>query len=95
MAEKEVEDFFREEWVKDPRETMFTEDLVVMVVLIDMEVVLVEVEVEGTSGGGSGDNIAGACGEGEGLLMLGQINKMNAVTTKLAMVSVNTESTFK
>ena len=34
-------------------------------------------------------------GEADNLSMLGQISKMNAVTTKLAVVSVKTESTFK
>ena len=63
MAEKEVEDFFREEWVEEPRETMFTEDLVVVVVvLVEMEEMLAV--VEGNSGGSSGDNIAGTCGGG-------------------------------
>ena len=63
MAEKEVEDIFREEWVEEPRETMFTDDLVAAVVLVVMVEVLAA-RGGGYSGGGSGDNIAEACGGG-------------------------------
>ena len=34
MAEKEVEDFFREEWVEEPVKTVPLEDLVVVVVVV-------------------------------------------------------------
>ena len=33
MGEKEEGDFFREEWVEEPRETMWMEDLVVVAVV--------------------------------------------------------------
>ena len=35
-AEKEERDFFREEWVEEPRETMSMEDLVVVVVVREL-----------------------------------------------------------
>ena len=93
MAEKEVEDIFREEWVEEPRETMFTEDLVVVVVLVVMVEVLAA--VEGTLVGEVEIILLRPVGEAGNLSMLGQISKMNAVATKLAMVSVKTASTFK
>ena len=37
MAEKAVRDFFREEWVEEPNLTMLSEDLVVVVALMDWE----------------------------------------------------------
>jgi len=36
MAEKEEGDFFREEWVEEPRSTMSMEDLVVVVVVREL-----------------------------------------------------------
>ena len=36
MAEKEEGDFFREDWVEEPRATMSMEDLVVVVVVKEM-----------------------------------------------------------
>ena len=84
MAEKEVEDFFREEWAEEPRNTMLTEDLVVVLVLMEMEEVLAA--VEGTLVEAVEIMNMIPVEEGEDLIMLGQISKMNAVIKQLAMV---------
>jgi len=84
VAEKEAEDFYREEWAEEPCITMLMEDLVVVVALMDGEEVLAAVE----------DILVEAVeimkttpvGEGEDLITPEKISKMNAVTKQLAMV---------
>lgn len=44
MVEKVVEDFYREEWAEEPCITMLSEDLVVVLVLLEVEEVLAVVE---------------------------------------------------
>jgi len=84
MAEKEVEDFSREEWVEEPGITMLMEDLVVVLVLMDKgEVLAVE---EGTLVEAAEIMKVTPVGEGEDLTMREQISKTNAVTIQLAMV---------
>ena len=82
-AEKVVRDFFREEWVEEPCITMLTEGLgEVLVLMVAEEVVeagegtLVEAveKLHGTP-----------VEEGEVPSMMEQTNKMNVVTTQLAM----------
>ncbi len=84
LAVKAVRAFFREEWVEEPNITMLSEDLVVVAVLMEPEEVLEVAE----------DTLVEAVEtmkmtpveEGEGLIMLGRISKMNVVSTQLAMV---------
>ena len=85
MAEKVVRDFFREEWVEEPRKTMLTEVLVVEVVLMDGEQA-VEGEEEGTLVEAVVNTVLKPVGEGEGLTMQDQISKANVATTQLVMV---------
>ena len=85
MAEKEVKDFFREAWAEEPGITMLTEDLVVVVVLMEMEEVLVA--AEGTLVEAVEIMKATPVGVGEDLTMQEQISKLNAVTKQLAMVT--------
>ena len=84
LAEKEVEDFYREEWVEEPGITKLTEDLVVVLVLTDGEEVLVA--VEGTLVEAVEIMKATPVEEGEDLTMQEQISKANAVTKHLVMV---------
>jgi len=84
MAEKEVEDFYRVEWVEEPGITMLMEDLVVVLVLMELEEVLVA--VEGTLVEAVEIMKTTHMGEGEDLITLEQISKTNAVTKHLAMV---------
>ena len=84
LEEKEVEDFFKEEWVEEPRATMPSEDLVVVAVLMDGEEVLAA--VEGTLVEVVEIMKATPVGEGEDLITPEQISKMIAVTKQLAMV---------
>ena len=86
MAEKEVKDFFREEWAEEPCITVLMEDSVVVVVLMeDMEVAAVV--VEGTLVEAVEIIILDPVEEGEGLSTLEQIRKMSAVTKNRAMVT--------
>ena len=79
-----VRDFFREEWVEEPGLTMLTEDLGEVLVLVDgMDVVEA----------GEGTLVEAAevlnmipVGEGEVPSMMERTNRMNVVTTQLAMV---------
>ena len=82
-VEKEVRDFFREEWVEDACNIMLLGDLAVVVVgsvfmqVVEAEGILVEAEeiMQKT-----------AVGEGEDLTTSAQIAKMSAVSTQPAMV---------
>ena len=84
LAEKEVGDFYREEWVEEPSTTMLTEDLVVVLVLMELEEVLVA--VEGTLVEAVEIMKTTHVEEGEDLITLEQISRTNAVTKHLAMV---------
>ena len=86
-VEKAVRDFFREEWVEEPRKTMLTEDLVVVVVRRDRTEV-VEAE-EGTLVEAVEIILLTPVGEGEDLIYITpeQISRRNVVLTKLAMVT--------
>ena len=84
LEEKEVEDFFREEWVEEPRFTMLSEDLVVVAVLMELEEVLAA--VEGTLVEAVVIMKATPVGEEEDLTMPEQISKIIAVTKQLDMV---------
>ena len=85
MAEKEAEDFFKEEWVVEPGLTILSEGSVEAVVLTDTEAVVEE--VEGTLVEAVGRmQIPTRVEEGEGLITLAQTSKMNVVTTQLATV---------
>lgn len=64
MAEKEARDFFREEWVEEPIETMSMEDLVVVVVGGGGTVA--GGGGGGYSGGSSGRDRGDSCGGGGG-----------------------------
>ena len=85
MAEKVVRDFFKEEWVEEPGITMLPGDLGEVVVRLETEEVVeaaegtpveaVELILDLTP-----------VEEGEDPLMLEQTNRMNVVTTQLAMV---------
>ena len=82
--EKEVRDFFREEWVEEPGVAMLMEDLVAVRVHLDGEEVLVEAEgslVEAVEM----MNLT-LVGEGEDLITLAQISKIHAALKQLAMV---------
>ena len=84
MAEKVARDFFREEWVEEPRITMLTEGLGEVPVLMELEEVVVAGEgtlVEAV------EKLQGTpVEEGEVPLMMEQTSKKNVVTTQLAMV---------
>ena len=85
MAEKEVKDFFRKAWAEEPGITMLTEDLVVVVVLMEVEEVLVA--AEGTLVEAVEIMKTTPVGVGEDLTMQEQISKLNANTKQLAMVT--------
>ena len=83
-VEKVVRDFFREEWVEEPGFTILTEGLVEELVLMDgMKVV---VAGEGTLVEAVEITYLTPVEEGEVPSMMEQTNKMNVVTTQLAMV---------
>ena len=84
MEEKEVEDFFREEWVEEPCITMLSEDLVEVAVHMELEEVLAA--GEGTLVEAVVITKATPVGEEEDPTMPEQISKMIAVTKQLAMV---------
>ena len=65
MAEKEVGDFFREEWVEEPRVKISMGDLAVVVVLREL---WQEVAAEGTLVEAVEEIMGTAVGEGEDLL---------------------------
>ncbi len=84
MAGKAERNFFREELVEEPRLTMLTEDLAVVVVLVDAEEA---VEAEEDTPVEAVEVMFGPpVGEGEGLSTMEQIRKMTAVTTQQVMV---------
>ena len=82
--DKEVKDFFREEWVEDPGNTMLSEDLEAVLVALDLEEVLAA--VEGTLVEAVEIINLTPVGEGEDLITPEQISKTNAVLKPLAMV---------
>ena len=82
--EKEVKDFFREEWVEEPDETMLMEDLAAVLAQLDMEEVLAA--VEGTPVEAVEMMNTTPVGEEEDLTTPEHISKTNAVLKKLAMV---------
>ena len=84
MAEKEVEDFSRGEWVEEPGIAMLSEDLAVVVVLMDGEEVLAV--VEGTLVEAVEIMKTTLVGEEEDLITPEPISKMNAVIKQLVMV---------
>ena len=84
MAEKVVRDFFREEMVEVPRITILTGDLEEVLELMDMEEVVVA--GEGTLVEAVEIMNGTPVEEGEVPSMMEQTNKMNVVTTQLAMV---------
>ena len=84
MAEKEVEDLFWEEWAEEPWATMLTEDLVVVVVLMELEEVLAA--VEGTLVEAVEIMKTTLVEEEEDLITPEQISRTNAVIKQLAMV---------
>ena len=84
MEEKEVEDLFREGWVEDPGITMSSEDLVVVVVLMEMEEAAAAVEVTLVEAVEIMKAIP--VGEEVDLITLEPINKMNAVIKPPVMV---------
>ena len=84
LEEKEVEDFFREEWVEEPSTTMLSEDLVVVAELMEIKEVLAA--VEGTLVEAVEIMYTTPVGEGEDPITPEQISKMIAVTKQLAMV---------
>ena len=83
MAGKVVKDFFREEWVEEPDITMLTEDLVVVLVLMDREEVLEA--VEGTLVEAVEIMKMTLVEEGEDPTTAEQISRMSVVTKHLAM----------
>jgi len=83
-VEKEVKDFCREEWAEEPGITMRTEDLVVVLVHLDGEELLAA--VEGTLVVAVEMINLTPVEEGEDLITLEQISKMNVVLKQLAMV---------
>ena len=85
MAEKAVRDFFKEEWVEEPSMAMFSEDLVVAVVLVVITVV--EAGEEGTLVEAVEIMTRTPVGEGEALTTQAQTSKTNVVTTQLAMAT--------
>ena len=84
MAEKEVEDFFREELAEEHGITMLSEDLAVVVALMELEEVLAA--VGGTLVEAVEIMKMTPVGEGEDLITSEEISKMNAVIKHLAMV---------
>ena len=82
--EKEVRDFFREEWVEEPSVTVLMEDLVAVQVHLDGE------EVQAEAGGSLVEAVEmmnlTLVGEGEDLITRAQISEMHAVLKHLAMV---------
>ena len=82
--EKEVKDFFREEWVEEPGITMLSEDLVAVLVHLDLEELLAA--VEGTLGEAVEIINLTPVGVGEALITPEQISKTNVVLKPLAMV---------
>ena len=84
MVEKEVEDLFREGWAEEPGRTMQTEDLVVVVVLMDLGEVLAAVGVTLVEAAEIMKTIP--VEEGEDLITPEPISKMNAVIKNLVMV---------
>ena len=84
LVEKEVEDFFREEWVEELRITMLLGDLEEVVVLMEAEEVVVVVEA--TLGVVAGKVHRKPVEEGEDPTTLERISKMNVATMQLDMV---------
>ena len=83
-VEKVVRDSFREEWVEEPGITILTEDLGEVLELMELEEVVVA---------GEGTLVEAVeimnwtpVEEGEVPSMMEQTNRMNVVTTQLAMV---------
>ena len=83
--EKEVRDFFKEEWVEEPIMIKFMGDLVVVVVVVLLNFLQV-VEVEGTLVEAVELMEVTPVGEEEDLTTSVQINKVSAVLTQPAMV---------
>ncbi len=83
QAEKAVRAFFREEWVEEPSITMLTEDLAVVVVLMEAEEV---VEAEDTLVEAVEIMILTPVEEGEDLTTSENISKMNVVIKHPVMV---------
>ena len=81
--EREVRDFFKEEWVEEARIITLMGDLVAVAVLVDYEV---QVEVEGTLVEAVELLTITPVGEEEDLTTSVQINKVSAVLTRPAMV---------
>ena len=84
LVEKEVEGFFREEWVEELGLTMLLGDLEVVAVLMEAEEVVVVAEA--TLGVVAGEVSLTPVEEGEDLTMLERISEMNVVTIQLDMV---------
>ena len=83
-AEKVARDFFREEWVEKPSITVLLVGLEVEVVLMETKEAVGEAEGTLVEAMGTIDGIP--VGEGEDLTIVVEINKVNVVTTQLAMV---------
>ena len=83
-VEKVARDFFREEWVEKPSITVLPAGLVVGVVLMEIKEAVEAAEGTLVEAMGTIDGIP--VGEGEDLTIMEQINKVNVVTTQLAMV---------
>jgi len=83
-VDKEVKDFFREEWVEEPGKTMLSEDLVAVLVALDLEELLAA--VEGTLVEAVEIINLTPVGEAGDLITPEQISKTNAVLKPLAMV---------
>ena len=83
LAEKEVRDFFREEWVEDPSNIILLGDLVVVVV---RSVIRQVAAVEGTLVEAAEIMKKTPVGEVEDLITSEQISKTNAVIAQPAMV---------
>ena len=84
LVEKEVEDFFREEWVEELRITMLLGDLEEVVVLMETEEVVVVAEA--ILGVVVGEVQLKRVEEGEDPTILERISEMNVVTIQLDMV---------
>ena len=86
MGEKEAKDFFREEWVEEPKKTMLKEDLEEEEVHMDIQPEgVLEVE-EATLGEVAGIMNMTPVEEGEDLTTSERISRMNAVIIQLGMV---------
>ena len=86
MAEKEAKDFFREEWVEEPKKTMLQEDLEEVEVHMEVQPEgVLEVE-EATLGEVAGIMNMTPVEEGEDLTTPERISRMNAVIIQLGMV---------